>query len=364
MVSNETLTTRYSGSVAEIDLRAMDRNLDVMKKKSGKEKVLAVVKANAYGHGAVPVALWLEGKVIGFAVAGVDEGIQLRKAGIVSPILVFGVPDGLNREAYLQYDLTATISHLDHFALLLSGTRYQINIDTGMRRLGLFPEQADSIRQAVSQFSYLDCTGVYSHYATADEPGSGEVPLQQKRFQQVRESLSLDVPYHMSNTAAVMHYDLDSFDIIRVGIGLTGYTPGRAQHTDLEPVLHWKTRVSQSRLIRKGEAVSYGGNWTAPQEGYLLTLPVGYADGVPRSLTNRLHVVVSGESLPQVGNITMDHMMVFADGLKVEPGTEVQLMAGAGWRANRWAQKADTITHEIFCRLTPRVQRRYLHSNR
>ncbi|MEX2585919.1 MAG: alanine racemase [Balneolaceae bacterium] len=356
---SELPVTRAVSTVV-IDLDAMDRNLEQMKRKARTNQVLAVVKANAYGHGAIEVARWLEGKVAGFAVATVDEGVQLRNGGVQSPILVFGPPCRSNRGAYTEYRLMATVSHLDHFEQLPAGTSYHINLDTGMRRLGICPEELATLKEQIARFSELQCAGIYSHYATADEPESVRVFEQYEQFKSVRSKLALKVPFHMSNTAAVMHYDsIDHFDMIRVGIGLAGFTPGRTQHEALEPVMCWKTTVAQVRPVQKREPVSYGGTWKAPQDGYLLTLPVGYADGLPRSLSNKLRVTVNGVSFPSVGNITMDYTMLYSESEGVQAGDEVHLMGGTGWRANRIAEQSGSITHEILCRLGSRIQRKY-----
>lgn len=353
------LGTTYSGSTASVDLRTMKSNLEFLKRRSEVPDVLAVVKADAYGHGAVAVARSLEGSVTGFAVASVDEGIQLREAGIRKPVLVFGVPTKQGSEAIAAYRLTATVSRPGHLRLLPPGCDYHVNFDTGMRRLGLFERETGELLEAISHHSGLECTGIYSHYAAADEPGSEFVHLQHERFRQIRSMLSLDLPFHMSNTGAVSHYRIDHFDIIRVGIGLAGYTPGKTQVPELRPALEWTTELAQIRRISKGDAVSYGGNWRAPSDGYLGTLPVGYADGVPRALGKRLEVGIGDKSYPVVGNITMDYCMVFLGDRKAGEGETVHLMGSRGLRANEWADRSGSITHEILCRLTPRVRRRY-----
>ena len=149
--------------------------------------------------------------------------------------------------------------------------------------------------------------------------------------------------------------------MIRVGIGLLGYTPGRVQDDHLTPVLEWETRVALVRRISQGEGVSYGNWWRAPEDGWLATIPVGYADGVPRALNGKLHVAIEGELWPVVGSITMDFCMVWLGDRRFEEGTPVGLMGSAGsWRADRWASEGGTITHEILCRLTERVERVYI----
>ncbi|MEX1063138.1 MAG: alanine racemase [Balneolaceae bacterium] len=356
------LSTTYSGSVASIDLANLKKNLEYLRQKSRTDDVMAVVKANAYGHGAVQVSRYLETYIREFAVATVDEGIQLRKGGIEKPILVFGLPRQDTSEAYVKHDLTATICHPDQFRLLSAGTGYQVNIDTGMRRAGLDPLQTAAVRTEMENHRDLTCRGIYSHYATADDPGSRLVREQHNRFLQVRSGFPVDIPAHMSNTAAVLHYDLDHLDMIRVGIGLAGYAPGRIQSDKLRPVLSWETRACLVRKISRGDVVSYGAGWKAPADGYLATLPVGYADGIPRRLTNRLKVKAGKRMVPVAGSITMDFCMVFLGDQPVEPGTPVQLLGPDGcWRADRWAAEAETVTHEILCRLTSRIHRRYSH---
>jgi len=351
--------TEYSGSEATINLNSLNKNLEFLKQKSGKENVIAVVKANAYGHGALSISKHLEEKVSQLAVASVDEGIQLRKAGIELPILVFGVPSHANAAAYSRYRLTATVSHPGHFSLLPAGTGYHLNFDTGMRRVGLFPSQVEEVLQAMQKHKDIDCRGIYSHYATADDPGSEYVQTQHELFTEIRAQFPTEIPAHMSNSAAVLHYDVDHFEWIRVGIGLMGYAPGKTQPDGLIPALNWTTHAVMIRKINTGDRVSYGGTWRAPYAGYLATLPVGYADGIPRVLSNRLHVKIGEKMFPVVGNVTMDYCMVFLGEKRIKTGSVVHLMGRHGWPANTWAELANSITHEILCRLTPRVRRRY-----
>lgn len=353
------LSVKYSGSTATINIKALKRNLDLLKRKSGGRGVIAVVKANAYGHGAVEISRFIERGVVQLAVATVDEGIQLRAGGITKPILVFGIPNSGNAESYVQYKLTASVSHLDHFDILAPGTDYQVNFDTGMRRTGVYPEQVNEVAAAIKSRESIACKGFYSHYATADDPGSDFVFTQHAEFKQICSTLPSGLPAHMSNSAAVLHYDLDHFDMIRIGIGLTGYAPGKVQAEELQAVLSWETHAAVVRPVKKGDPVSYGGTWKAPSDGYLATLPVGYGDGIPRSLSNRLCVNIGDSLFPISGNVTMDFCMVFLSDKKIQAGTKVQLIGKNSWQANDWAEKAGTITHEILCGLTPRIRRVY-----
>lgn len=353
------LETIYSESTARIDLASLEQNLEFLKRKSGKDKVMAVVKANAYGHGVTDIAGFLEYKVSQFAVATIDEGIQLRKSGIESPVLVFGTPKIEYASVYKRFNLTATISQTDHFSLLNVGTKYHLNFDTGMRRNGFYANEIEDVNLNISKYRGLICSGIYSHYATADDPGSDFVHEQFILFKNIRKRFPDDLQAHMSNSAAVIHYDVDHFDMLRVGLGLLGYAPGNIQSDDLLPVLNWETKVVLVRRIEKGDRVSYGGTWTAPRDGLIATLPVGYGDGIPRALSNRLEVQIDGDYYPVVGNITMDFCMVFLGNNKIKTGSTVHLMGSRGWRANIWADQSGSITHEILTGLTPRIKRIY-----
>jgi alanine racemase len=353
------LQTDFAGSFVEIDEAAIIKNLNYLKKKSSRDKMMAVVKADAYGHGAVRISKLIENDVDQLAVATVDEGIQLRNAGIEIPILVFTVPTEGQGTAFREYSLAATISDFCHFGYLEMGTEYQLNFDTGMKRIGFYPNQVADVKEWMQKYDHLNFQGIYSHYATADDPGSEFVESQMNNFKKIRSCFPPDVPAHMSNTSAILHYKIDHFDMIRPGIGLFGYAPGKVQSDDLIPVMSWKTRVVLIREIKRGERVSYGGTWIAPDDGYLATLPVGYGDGIPRSLSNKLEVEIEGKLYPVAGAITMDHCMVYLGSHKVRKGAIAELLGDQSWLANTWAERAHTITHEILCRLTPRVRREY-----
>ena len=353
------MKNHFPDSYATISLGAILRNLRKIREKSGGKKLLAVVKCDAYSHGSVRVSRHIEDETDWFGVASVDEGIQLRMGGVKKPILVFGVPKYETAAAYQTHNLTATISHKTHFDILMDGTRYQLNFDTGMGRFGFMPEDAAEVRQLAVLNQRLTCSGIYSHYATADDPGSEFVNEQNKRFKEILDQFP-EIPLrHMSNTGAVANYNLDHFDMVRAGIGLLGYNPGEKQYEWLEPALTWKSNVVQIRKIKEGTPVSYSSTWKAPRDGYLATIPTGYGDGIPRSLSNRLQVWIDGKMYPQVGNVTMDNIMVFLGDSQVPAQTEVTLLGGSGWDAQKWAEEAGTNVHEILTNLTGRVEKTY-----
>lgn len=358
---SKTLKIHFPSSVAEINLDTLKENISVLKKKHPGKKILSVVKCNAYGHGATQCAKHIENEIDWFGVASVDEGIELRMGGIQKPVLVFGVPSDETAAAYVTHNLTATVSHSVHFSTLMDGTSYHINFDTGMRRLGFTLDEAGEVRKLAVANQRLVCTGIYSHFATADDPGSKFAKDQHSRFKEVISHFKEIPLVHMSNTGAVLHYDFDHFDMIRTGLALLGYNSGRTVTDWVRPVLTWKTNISQVRPIKKGETVSYSATWTCPEDGYLATLPVGYGDGLPRSLSNKLQVFAEGKMYPQAGNVTMDYAMVFLGQDRLNPGTEVTLLGGNGWSAAQWAEQAGTNVHEILTNLNGgRMVRNYV----
>ncbi len=350
----------FPNSFAEIDLETITKNLRELKKQTGIEKVLSVVKCNGYGHGAVRVARRAEEVADWFGVASVDEAIELRMGGIKKPILVFEVPSQRSAAAYQTHGLTASVSDLAHFSILMDGTKYHINFDTGMNRLGFHPSQAGEVRKMAVANQRLICSGIYSHFATADDPGSEFVKTQQERFKSVLKHFGEVELVHMSNTGGGVHYgDIDQFNMIRTGLTQLGYTAGKTQVDWLKPVLTWKSRLVQVSKIERGESVSYGGTWTAKEDSFIGTIPVGYGDGIPRTLSNRLEVLIDGSFYPVVGNVTMDYIMVNLGQKKLAVESEVTLMGGEAWTAAEWADAAGSNVHEILTGLSGRMARSY-----
>lgn len=349
----------FPNSYAEIDLHAMTDNLHEMKSRMSAGKILSVVKCNAYGHGAVRIAKQIEPEVDWFGVAFVDEAIELRMGGIKKPILVFGVPSARTAAAYQTHGLTATISDLTHFSVLMDGTKYHLNFNTGMNRLGFSPDQAEEVRKMAVANQRLICSGIYSHYSMADDPGSDEVKEQLNTFKEILEMFKEVRLVHICNTGGAVHYDLEEFDMIRTGLVHLGYAAGDIQPEWLTPVMTWKSKVVQIKKIKKGERVSYGGTWTATEDCFIGTVPVGYGDGVPRSLSNKLEVSVDGKQYRVVGNVTMDYIMINLGQKKLAVDSEVTIMGGDAWNAARWAKEAGTNVHEILTGLSDRMARSY-----
>lgn len=347
-------------SYVEVDLSAVKHNLKTLKGYLGRyTKQMAVIKSDAYGHGAVEVAKTLEKEIAWFAVNDVDEGIELRKGGIRAPVLVFGIPKVDTVSTYRDYKLTATISSVEHFDLLSRGTEYHLNFDTGMRRLGFFPEQAEEVKDLASKHSELNCTGIYSHFATAADPGSQKVFEQLKQFESIRSVFDDALLTHMANTGATAFYPDSHFDMVRNGIGMYGYAPGGTEIEGLKPAIGWKSYFAQIKTVAKGETVSYGATWECPDEGYMGVIPAGYAEGIPRILSGNLEIAVNEKLYPVAGTVTMNYIMVYLGKDKFEVGQPVEILGGSALTAGEWAKRTGTIPYEIVCNIKKGIPRVY-----
>jgi alanine racemase len=349
-----------SNSTVTVNLAQLKKNLETLSGHVNEEtRMMAVVKADAYGHGAVQVAQTLEPLVSGFAVNDIHEGIELREEGITKPILVFEVPQKAFASQYRIHNLTATVSAQAHIDLLPKGTSYHINFDTGMGRLGFPPEEAKRAAKLVEDNKELFCTGIYTHFATADNPGSELVMQQHDRFKTIRQYFPDDLTAHISNTGGTTFYDTRQFNMVRLGIGLYGYPPGQTNIEGLEPIMQWKTRLAHVKRIAARSTVSYGARWQAPRDGYLGVIPVGYDDGVKRNLSGQLSVQIKGKRYDIVGTITMNYCMVYLGADNFEPGTEVEVLNSEN-NAQDWAENIGTIPYEILTSVNPKIPRKYI----
>ncbi|MEX0929959.1 MAG: alanine racemase [Balneolales bacterium] len=351
-------------SIAEVSLPRLLHNFRILESllKPG-VRVMCVVKADAYGHGSVPVARTLEPVTDCFAVVNVEEAIALRDGGIKKDILVFAPPDPGTSSAYRIHNLTAVVSDAAHFEMLAPGTTYHVEFDTGMGRLGMAPALAGKVKEKIRAFPHLHCGGVMTHFASADIPAQKAKTREQiALFGDIRLSFN-DMPgllFHAANTAGILCFPEAQYDMVRPGLGLYGYDSSLVTESRLKPVLQWKSHVTLCKRIGRGRTVSYGATWTAPVDGYLGVIPVGYADGFKRSLSGKTKVRIQNEFYPVVGRVTMDFIMVFLGDKKVNPGTAVSLLDDQDNNADVWAGLLDTIAFEILCGLHNRVKRVYL----
>ncbi|HBD42208.1 MAG: alanine racemase [Rhodothermaeota bacterium MED-G64] len=366
---------QFPTSNLEIDADKVRENVGVVREWIGSDtRLMAVVKANAYGHGAKVMGPVLDPLVDMMAVATLDEAIELRAARVTSPILVMGVPTGETAVSYVTYDITATISDLSHFSILMDGTRYHLNLDTGMHRLGISPNDWASARQQAILNSRLRCGGVYTHYAMADEADHPGVPTQHAQFEKAMEYFD-EIPLkYISNGAASLSGQAPMGSIVRTGLPFWGLSPippwkqsAQVQSIvkKLQPTTTWVSEVIQQRPIPAGDCVSYGWVWPMPEDGVILTIPVGYAHGFPRNLPPGeawVAVQTNGGWMKCLlaGRVTMDYILVYAP-TKVPAFTKVHLFGGHGMDAWEMARMAETIPYELCTRWTDRVPREVFH---
>lgn len=346
-----------------IHLSKLDHNLDAVDRRLNPGvKRMAVVKDNAYGHGLIPISNHIKDRVEWFCVARVVEGKVLRESGIKNPILVFEAPREETAHIYKEYGLTATLAEIDSLNVLDEGTEYHINIDTGMHRLGVLPEQVSELVKSISNYPQLKCTGIYTHFFKSDDPNNPEVETQLNLFKEIRAQFPSEWMTHTANTGGIFHYrDLDlQFDAVRPGVCLYGYGAGNVEVPDLEPILDWKSFLMQVKKVKAGDSASYGAKWIAPMDGFIGIIPTGYSDGIPRVLTNSFKIKVKEEYYDQVGTISMDYSLVFLRNDYYEKGTEIYLLQGNELSAKEWAKKANTIPYEITTSIKERVVKEYL----
>jgi alanine racemase len=356
--------------VAEVDLARVRQNVDVVARVVGPGVgILAVVKADAYGHGAVACARALERKVWGFAVSLVEEGVELRRAGVEAPIVVLGSFYGLSHRDVVAYRLTPVVSDagdLPRFvraAAELNAPRVGIHvkIDTGMARLGVRPEALPDFLTAVQATPEIELTGLCSHLADAEAEDPSPSERQLERFAAARARVAAagfrPVVLHVANSAGA-RLPAARFDMVRPGLALYGVGP----LPGLAPALSWKSRVVALRTLPSGTPVSYGGLHTTARESVIATVPVGYADGYTRRMTGRAEALVGGRRVRVVGAITMDMCMVDVTDAGARVGDEVVLLGQQGGQsitAEELAAWAGTIPYEVLCGISKRVPRVY-----
>jgi alanine racemase len=359
-----------------IDLNALRWNLRQIKNKVGPRiKILSMVKANAYGHGAPAVAKALadEGSDA-FGVATFEEAIQLRQAGIRQPILVVAGVYAEQVEHFIKHQLTPVAHDLEATKFLDAaaqqrGTVMQVHIkvDTGMGRLGFLPSEIDAWLPELKKLKSLKIEGVFSHFSQAESVQGGYTKKQLFLFREVVERLRAEAVApslaHLANSAATITLPEAYFDMVRPGIMLYGPYPSPEMRNQIElrPVLSWKTRIMQLKKVPAGTSISYGQTFVTQRPSIIATLPLGYADGYRRSLSNRGEVLIRGKRAPVAGRVCMDLTMVDVTGIaNVQLGDEVVLLGrqdNAEITADEMAAWANTISYEILTSISARVPR-------
>jgi alanine racemase len=368
----------------EVDLGAITANVAHIRGLVGDSRVCAVVKADGYGHGAVEVAAAaLAGGATYLGVALAEEGHELREAGIATPVLVLSEPppeamrlvvdDGLTASLYSEEGLAALLEAVVLRALR-SPLPVHLKVDTGMHRVGASPAVAVELAHAITADPRLDLEGLFTHLAVADELGDSFTSEQLSAFQLVTDTLvnagTRPRLLHAANSAGALWHPSSRMDMVRPGIAVYGLAPATTLRSDprvsaLRPALSFKAAVSYVKEVSAGEALSYGLRYRLSERSVIATVPVGYADGVPRQLSSLGGEVLIGERrLPMAGTVTMDQLLVdCGPRADVRVGDEVVLIGRQGAEeitAWEWADRLGTIAYEVTCGLSPRLPRVYV----
>ena len=353
----------YFRTHTEIDLQAIQHNAEAIKGHTGK-KLIAVIKADAYGHGAVQVAEVLDATADMFAVATVEEGIALRQADIHKPILVLFSSLPAQVAPIVEYGLTPTIGDWEFAKALneVGSVKVHVNINTGMNRSGVCYTEAMEFLSKLKTLHRLEVEGLFTHFAAADEADKSFVSVQLKRFSSVLSHVSGKM-IHAANSAAALSVPESSFDAVRPGLSLYGIYPSTEKPIQLKPALTWKTRVGWIDTISEGEGVSYGLTYKAPQQTRVAMVQVGYGDGYPRVLSNSGEVLIGGARRPIIGRVCMDVSVVQLQSEdNVSVGDEVVLIGKQGnaeITVDEVAHRAGTISYNLNT-VGARVKRSFL----
>lgn len=355
---------------AEISKAALKNNLAYFRKLiPSRTQLCMAVKANAYGHGLKSVAQIASPLVDAFAVATVSEAIELREAGCKQEILLLSAHTPEEIPSICQFQISPFVSH-EHFIQLYQEEasrigcqlKLHLKIDTGMGRAGVLPEEAPQIAQHIYSSANLVLQGLCTHFAVADETGEeskaytlGQLAIFEKVRQKLEAQGTAAKLLHAANSAATVQYPETHYDMVRVGIGAYGY------YGQTQPVMELKTRISIVKQLPKGHKVSYGCTWQAPRATQIGILPVGYADGYSRLLSNCGQVLIDGEIYPVIGRVCMDQFAIQIDGLENPLGKEVLLFGRhPELNAHSLAAQCRSISYEILTSVATRVPRHYI----
>jgi alanine racemase len=359
----------HNRAEAHINLQAITRNVELLKKKSGTD-LLAVVKADAYGHGLIEVsktALLAGADWLGVAL--LEEAITLRKAGITAPILAWLVPPGSDFQAAVTNNIDIAVSSIAAFkeiALVKGSARIHIEVDTGMTRGGFLDEWHEFLQ---SDFSTVEVIGFFSHFARADEPGEQQNRDQFKRFKEMLaelEAVGIRPPIkHLSNSAATLADHSSALSMVRTGIAMYGLTPdtqmGNSKSLGLIPAMTLRAKLHLVKSVLAGSPVGYGATEKTIRNTHLGVIAMGYADGIPR-IAHNAGVTFNGERAPIIGRISMDQFVVdLGPNSLAKSGDWVTIFGDDGFTADDWASASGSVNYEIVTRIGPRVPRIYDH---
>jgi alanine racemase len=360
---------------AEVDLKAIEHNIKVIKEKiHGNARFCAVVKANAYGHGAIPVAKAAAAAGADyFAVAILKEAIELRDAGFKTPILILGLTPLEQAKEIVDYDITATVFSIEAAEALSKeavrqhkNVKVHLAVDTGMGRIGVRPEEAGEMAKQITSLENVELEGMFSHFALADSSDKTFAYEQLARFKVAIASVKasgIDIAIkHLANSAATLEMPETHFDMVRSGVILYGLWPSDevSRETDLRPAMTLKARIAYVKSMQPEETVGYGRTFTVKRQSRIATLPIGYADGYTRLFAGKAQVEIHGKRADVVGRICMDQCMVDVTDIKETTfDDEVVLFGSQTLTTDEAASWIGTINYEIVCMVGARVPRVY-----
>ena len=365
----------------KIDLNKLEHNFNCVRNKLPSNiKILGVIKANAYGHGAVEIGKFLDGKCDFFGVACIEEAVELKKAEIKTPILILGRVFPFDIETAVKYDVRIPIfSYDDAVALSNEAVKQGKNmpfhfcIDTGMSRIGFqVSEESADICKSITELPNIFAEGLFSHFATADEKDLSKAVKQRNKYKEFCKMLSdrgIEIPIkHLNNSAGIMNFD-EYFDMCRMGIITYGLYPSDEVHKDildLEPIMSWHAKISHIKELEPNREISYGGTFKTDRVTKVATVPVGYADGFPRCLSNKGKVIINGKYAKILGRVCMDQFMVDVSDIECNINDEVVLFGtqkNAHISLEELSNSAYSFNYELPCRIPIRVNRVYVYND-
>lgn len=365
----------------KIDLNKLEHNFNCVRNKLPNNiKILGVIKANAYGHGAVEIGKFLDGKCDFFGVACIEEAVELKKAEIKTPILILGRVFPFDIETAVKYDVRIPIfSYDDAVALSNEAVKQGKNmpfhfcIDTGMSRIGFqVSEESADICKSITELPNIFAEGLFSHFATADEKDLSKAVEQRNKYKAFCKMLSdreIEIPIkHLNNSAGIMNFD-EYFDMCRMGIITYGLYPSDEVDKDildLEPIMSWHAKISHIKELEPNREISYGGTFKTDRVTKVATVPVGYADGFPRCLSNKGKVIINGKYAKILGRVCMDQFMVGVSDIECNINDEVVLFGtqkNAHISLEELSNSAYSFNYELPCRIPVRVNRVYVYND-
>ena len=372
MLQNNTFESRYG----IINFNALAHNFATIKQQVGSSLIMPIVKANAYGHGLVPCAQFLETQGAGYlGIALIEEALQLRKAGITMPLLVLGsiindqIPLFLDHTIDIMASSIEKLQLINHYAQQFGKkARVHLKIDTGLGRIGIRYSNAEKFFLEAVSLKHIEIVGITSHFATADNPDTTYMREQCERFYEASlffEKHSLPMPLrHIANSGAIMQLQESYFDMVRPGIMLYGVYPQSWMKSlcDLKPVMSLYARVVFFKVALPNAGISYGLSWKAHSNTRIITLPIGYGDGYPQALSNKGHIILQNNKYPIVGTICMDQMMVDIGSGQAYNGDEVVLIGRSGNQEITINELVDCYggsAYEFLVSLNMRIPRHY-----